>query len=123
MRFDETDHKAFFNDLAEDGFHIFSRRHAKTASFYPNAFPPHPELNLSDIKEEHIITIRAFFSTDTTSMPRIDSGHIVLEVECVDHDDQKIFANILTELPEAFALSRGTSIELDIDEVLSVQDG
>ena len=123
MSFDATDHEAFFNDLTEDGFHIFSRRHAKTAGFYTNAFPPHPELNLSDIKEEDVITIRAFFSTSTAATPRIDSGQIVLEVECVDHDAQKVWANILTELPEAFALSRGTSIELDIDEVLSVQDG
>ena len=65
MSFDATDHEAFFNDLAEDGFHIFSRRHAKTDGFYPNAFPTHPELDLSDIKEEDIITVRAFFSTDT----------------------------------------------------------
>lgn len=34
MKFDVNDHKAFFDDLTEDGFHIFSRQHAKSPGFY-----------------------------------------------------------------------------------------
>ncbi len=122
MKFDANDHKAFFNDLTEDGFHIFSRQHAKNPGFYPNSFPSYPELNISDIKESDTITIRAFFPKSKTAMPQIDGGHIDLEVEYVDHDTKKVFGNILTELPPTFALSKGTTIELNLDEVLFVQD-
>ena len=122
MKFDASDHKAFFNDLTEEGFHIFSRRYAKCGGFYPNAFPSYPELDISDIKDGDTITIRAFFPTSKTAMPKVDSGHIDLEVEYVDHDAKIVFGNILTELPAAFALSKGTTVELNLDEVLSVQN-
>ena len=121
MRFDAKHHKEFFSDLMEEGFHIFSRRYAKTPGFYPNPFPSYPELDASEISENDIITIRAFFPTDKTLMPRIDSGQIDLEVEYVDHDGKMIFGNILTELPPTFALSKGTTLELTIDEVLVAQ--
>jgi len=120
MRFDSRDHKAFFDDLTEEGFHIFSRRHAKCLGFYPNAFPSYPELDISDIKEGDTITIRAFFPTNKTTMPKIDSGHVDLEVEYVDRVAKIVFGNIQTELPVTFALSKGTTIEVTLDEVLSV---
>lgn len=122
MRFDASDHKAFFDELTEEGFHIFSRRHANCAGFYPNAFPDYPKLDISDIKEGDTITIRAFFATSRTTKPKIDSGHLDLEVESIDHDAKIVFGNILTVLPAAFALSKGTTIEVNLDEVLSVQD-
>ncbi len=122
MKFDANDHKAFFDDLSEDGFHIFGRQHAKISGFYPNPFPSYPELGISDIKESDTITIRAFFPTSKTAMPQIDSGHIDLEVEYVDHDAKKIFGNILTELPATVSLSKGTTLELTLDEVLFIQD-
>ncbi len=122
MKFDANDHKAFFNDLTDEGFHIFSRQHAQSAGFYPNAFPWYPELDISDIKDGDTITIRAFFPTSKTAIPTIDSGHIDLKVEYVDRDAKTVFGNILTELPTAFALSKGTTIEVNLDEVLSVQD-
>lgn len=122
MKFDANDHKAFFDDLTEDGFHIFSRQHAKSPGFYPNSFPSYPELDISDIKESDTITIRAFFPTSKTAMSKIDGGHIDLEVEHVDHDAKKVFGNILTELPAAFVLSKGDTMELNFDEVLFVQD-
>jgi hypothetical protein len=122
MKFDAHDHKEFFNDLTEDGFHIFSRQHAKRPGFYPNSFPSYSELDCSDLSESDIITIRAFFRTSNAAVPRIDGGHIDLEVEYVDHDAEKVFGNILTELPAMFALSKGTTVELNFDEVLFVQD-
>ena len=122
MKFDATDHKAFFDDLTENGFHIFSRHHAKTPGFYPNAFPSFPKLDIPDIKENDKIAIRVFFSMSKTAKPQIDSGHINLEVEHIDHDAKKVFGNILTELPATFTLAKGTTIELDLDEVLFVQD-
>jgi hypothetical protein len=122
MKFDAKDHKDFFNDLTEDRFHIFSRQHAKSTGFYPNSFPSYPELDITDIKDSDTITIRAFFSTSKTAMPKIDSGHIDLEVEYVDHDAKTVFGNIVTELPATFALSKGTTIEVNLDEVLFIQD-
>ena len=122
MKFDANAHKAFFTDITEDGFHIFGRQHTKTPGFYPNVFPSYPELDISDIKEGDTITIRAFFPTSKKAMPHIDSGHIDLEVKYVDHDAKKVFGNILTELPAAFAISKGNSIELNLDEILFVQD-
>ncbi len=121
MKFNANDHQAFFNDLSENGFHIFSRQHAENQGYYPNPFPPHPAIRIGDVQENDIITIRAFFSTSKKTMAPIDSGHIDLEIEWVDRDAESIFGNILTELPQAFALAKGTTIELGIDEVLSVQ--
>jgi len=121
MRFDAENHKEFFNDIIEEGFHIFSRQHARIPGFYPNSFPSYPELDSSDVEENYIITIRAFFATSKMSMPQIDSGQIDLEVEYVDRDTNTIFGNILTELPPTFTLSKGSTIELTIDEVLVVQ--
>jgi len=121
MTFDAREHKAFFEDLTDDGFHIFSREHAKTQGFYPNQFPEYPEVDLSGIKEGDRITIRAFFAMDKTATPRVDGGHVDLEVEHIDYDATTIFANILTDLPPTFALAKNTSIELAFDEVLSVQ--
>jgi hypothetical protein len=122
MKFNPDDFEAFFNELAEDGFHIFSREHAQQPGFYPNAFPSYPEIDMADIKEGDKITIRAFFTMSKTPRPQIDSGSIDLEVESVDLDSKKLFANILTELPATFPLSQGTTIELHVDEVLFIQD-
>lgn len=121
MQFDARDHKEFFDDLAENRYHIFGRRHARCAGFYPNEFPAYPELDMSDIHEDHIITIRAFFPTSGAEPPTIDSGYIDLEVEHVDQDAEIVFGNILTKLPPTFALSKGTTIEVSLDEVLSVR--
>jgi hypothetical protein len=121
MLFDANDHKEFFDDISKEGFHIFSRRHAKTSGFYPNEFPSYPEIKISKIKVGDAITIRAFFPTSKAAKPRIDSGYIDLEVEHLDRDAKTLFGNILTELPPTFALAKGTSIELDIDEVLFVR--
>ena len=121
MRFRADDHEVFLNDIREEGFHIFSRQHAKSPGFYPNAFPSYPEISISDIKDGDTITIRAFFPLSKAAMPQIDSGHIDLEVECVDRDAKMLFGNILTELPDNFALAKGTTIELNLDEVLLVE--
>jgi len=122
MKFDAINHQAFFDDLTENRYHIFSRKHAKNEGFYPNEFPSYDELDISDIKEGDTVTIRAFFPTSKTAMPQIDSGHIDLEVEYVDQHAKTLFGNILTELPATFELSKGTSIEVALDEVLLRQD-
>ena len=121
MKFQTSEHETFFNDIREEGFHIFSRQHAKKPGFYPNTIPSYPDVSISEIKDGDIITIRAFFPVSKAAMPQIDSGQIDLEVECVDHDAKTLFGNILTEFPEMFALAKGTSIELNLDEVLSVE--
>ena len=120
MVFDANDHKEFFHDVTENGFHIFSRRHASNAGFYPSALPAYPDLQIADINVGDTITIRAFFPASKAARPRIDSGHIALEVEYVDADRKNVWGNIITELPATFALAKGTSIELSLDEVLFV---
>ena len=76
MKFAANDHQEFFHDVAEDGFHIFSRQQAKVRDYHPNAFPAYPEFDISDIKERDRITIRAFISTSKTAKPTVESGHI-----------------------------------------------
>lgn len=118
--FDATHHEQFFSDLANEGFHIFSRRNAKIAGYYPNSFPSFPELDIADIRVGDTLTVRAFFGAKS-ALSRIDSGHMDLVVEHVDRDAETIFGNIVTELPAGFALAKGTTIELSLDEVLSVR--
>ncbi len=122
MIYDANDHEAFFNDLSEDGYHIFGRQNAKTPGFYPNPFPSYTELDISDIKESDTIAIRAFFPINKTDMSQIDTGYMDLEVEYVDRDAKTVWGNILTVLPDTFALSKGTTIELNLDEVLFIRD-
>ena len=122
MLFSENAHKAFFNDIAENGYHIFSRQHASIGEFYPNEFPDYPEIDISEIQIDDSVTIRAFFPRDQSTRPNIDSGRIALEVEGIDVKAQKIMGNIITELPSSFALSKNTTIELSIDEVLIINN-
>lgn len=119
MRFDATDHKEFFDDLNRDGFHIFSRTHARDKGFYPNVFPTDPEVDLSGIGIGDKVTVRAFFKKSKTAMSAIESGLLVLEVEYVDPEATHVFGNIVTELPPAFSLSKGTTIEVFAEEILS----
>ncbi|MEX0726325.1 MAG: hypothetical protein WD065_08655 [Planctomycetaceae bacterium] len=120
MKLDSRDHQEFFDDLDENRYHIFSRRNAAKPGFYPNAFPAHPEIAIEDVREGDLITVRAFFAVGRSKPPRIDSGEMTLEVEWVDRDERLLVANILTDLPQSFPLAKGTSIELDLDEVLIV---
>lgn len=114
-----TDHfRSFFAELAKNGYHIFSQKLAEQGGFYPNDFASVPDLDIGDLKPNDRITIRAFFAADNSTKPRVDSGYIDLEVEYVDRDCEKVFANILTVLPSAFALSKDSTIELELDEIL-----
>ncbi len=57
MPFSKDDHTDFFNDLTEDGFHIFSRENAIIGGFYPNKFPDYPELDISKVEVDDRVTI------------------------------------------------------------------
>ncbi len=59
-----------FDDVIENGFHIFSLNQAKTPNFYPNQFPNYPGVKLNSLVVGDRITIRAFF--------RIGSGEAAL---------------------------------------------
>ena len=122
MEFDAKDHEAFITDLSEDGFHIYSRKSANIPGFYPPPRLDYPEIDLSNLKEDDRITVRAFFCVGKVPTDKIDSGHMLLEVEHVDHEGKTLYGNILTELPPDFALAKNTTIELAFDEVLSVED-
>ena len=122
MRFDSREHGEFFHELKQDGYHILSRSRAAEAGFYPNTFRPFPRIALEDIQENQTITIRAFFATGDKQQPNVESGIISVEVEYVDRETQSVFANIVTTLPSRFAIAKGTTIELSVDEILSIED-
>ena len=114
-------HKQFYSELDRVRYHILSRELVRKGNYYPNTFPETADVDIESIVVGDKITVRAFFSFESDGVYRIDSGMLTLSVEDVNVEEQTLFANILTELPPHFALSRGTSIEIKIDEVLSVK--
>ena len=110
----------FYKQVVDEGFHIFGREYACQPGFYPNEFPSFPEYDTMDVNVGDRVTIRAFFAVGKGSKPVIESGEIDLEVECVEVETDTVFANIITELPSNFSLTKNTTIELHIDEILQV---
>ncbi len=106
----------FFEDVINDGYHIFNLKNAKIPGYYPNEFPDYPGVSLKDLKVGDKITIRVFFRVGSGKDIRADGGYIDLEVEHIENDH--IFAVILTQLPKEFSLGTGGSIELYEDEIL-----
>lgn len=111
----------FYDDIIEDGYHIFSRSSARINDFYPNKFPDYPGAKLRDLKVGDEITIRAFFPIGKGEPIRIDGGYVDLEIEHVDSDH--LIAVILTKLPDDFILKLGGSIEIREDEILYKKKG
>jgi hypothetical protein len=105
-----------FDDVIENGFHVFSLNHAKTPNFYPNQFPKYSGVKLSSLVVGDRITIRAFFRIGSKEPLQIDSGLIDLEVELIETDH--IFGVIVTVLPSHFPLETGSSLEITEDEIL-----
>lgn len=106
----------FFSDIKEDGYHVYNLKNAKKLNFYPPELPDYPGVALKDLKEDDIITIRVFFGIGKGENMRVDGGHIDLRVEFVD--EGRVMGDIITELPEQFALSTGESIEIFKEEIL-----
>ena len=121
-KFDSRNHQSFFEDLKEDGYHVYARKNAIDPDFYPSKIPSHPEVSLSDIVEGSRIVVRVFFATGDPDLPTVDSGELDLVVELVEKETDVIWGDIATELPKEFALGRGTTIELVADEVLNVRE-
>ncbi len=105
-----------FNDIFEDGYHIFNLENAKILNYYPNKFPDYPGVNLKDLNVGDIITIRAFFEVGSGENIRADGGYLDLEVEFID--GETVWGVILTKLPKEFPLETGSSIEVFKDEIL-----
>lgn len=106
----------FFDEIMEEGYHIFSLTNAKIPGYYPNQFPDYPGVNLSSLTVGDRITIRAFLRVESGEHVQVDGGYIDLEVELIESDH--IFGVILTELPKHFALETGSSLEIREDEIL-----
>jgi len=106
----------FFSDIKEDGYHVYSLKNAKKPNFYAPELPEYPGVDLKDLKEDDIITIRVFFGIGKGKSMRVDGGHIDLRVELVDKDN--VMGAIITELPGELALSTGESIEVFPEEIL-----
>ena len=107
---------AFFSDIKEDGYHIYSLDNAKKPHFYPPELPDYPGVALKDLKEDDVITIRVFFGIGKAKNMRVESGYIDLQVEFVDQNS--VVGAILTALPDQFALKTGESIEVFEKEIL-----
>ena len=105
-----------FDDVIENGPHIFSLNHANTPNFYPNQFPKYPGVKVSYLVVGDRITIRVFFCIGSGEPLQIDSGLIDLEVELIETDH--IFGEIVTVLPSHFPLETGSSLEITEDEIL-----
>jgi hypothetical protein len=110
----------FFEDIINDGYHIFSLKNAKTPDYYPNEFPDYPGVSLDDLKIGDNITIRIFFRVGSGENIRADGGYIDLEVEEIESD--KVLAVILTQLPKEFPLETGGSIEVYEEEILHKEE-
>ena len=106
----------FFEDIVEEGYHVFSLKNAKIPDYYPNEFSDYPGVLLSDLKIGDTITISVFFRVDDDEDIQVDGGYIDLEVEHID--DDKVLAVILTELPDEFPLGKGGSLEIFEEEIL-----
>jgi hypothetical protein len=110
----------FFEDIEEDGYHIFSRDKAKIPDYYPNQFPDYPGVLLNELQVDDVIKVRVFFRIGSGEEIRADGGYIDLRVEFID--DDKVLAAIVTELPKGFPLATGGSVEIFEDEILSKVD-
>lgn len=76
----------FFEDVINDGYHIFNLKNAKIPDYYPNEFPNYPGVSLNDLKIGDKITIRVFFRVGFGKDIRADGGYIDLEVEHIEND-------------------------------------
>jgi hypothetical protein len=108
----------FNKDLKREGFHIFSKKNAKIKGYYPEEFPKenNKELDIKDLVEGDLVTIRVFFVISKFPVFQADGGYIDLEIELIE--DGIIYGNILTELPAKFPLAKNSTLELRIDEIL-----
>lgn len=110
----------FETDLENDSYHIFSRIKNKIPGFYPSKSSDYELMPIEALKPEDRITIQAFFAVAKQPFLQVDNGQIDLEIELIE--DDTIWSKIITELPDAFPLSKGTTIALSIDEILYKHD-
>jgi len=110
----------FFQDIEENGYHIFSLKNAKIPGYYPNKFPDYPGAFLKQLTIDDEITVRVFFKIGDGDNIRADGGYLDLKIEGIA--DDHVMAEVLTKLPPEFALGTGDSIELFEDEILNKLD-
>ena len=106
----------FFSEIKEEGYHIYSLKNAKKPNYYPPELPIYPVVALKGLKEDDVITIRAFLGIGKGKNMRVESGYIDIQIEFVDQNS--VIGSILTELPDTFALKTGESIEVFQEEIL-----
>lgn|GEM_PF-447605 len=105
-----------FNDIFEDGYHIFNLENAKIPDYYPHKFPDYPGVNLKDLNAGDVITIKVFFRVGSGENIRADDEYLDLEVEFIA--DDTVCGVVLTTLPKGLPLETGSSIEVFQDEIL-----
>ena len=116
----EHECKQFQKEIEEEGYAIFSKAKSRRAGYYPNDFPEFEDIDIDDIEVDDMMTIRAFFKIGNGKEFRIHGGLIDVDIEAIEGNT--IWGNILTELPKAFPLQKGTTIELSVDQVLDFVD-
>ncbi len=106
----------FFQDIMENGYHIFNLNNVKIPDYYPGILPDFPGARVEDLKIGDVITIVVFFKVASSENIGADGGEIDLEVKHIA--SETVTAVILTPLPKEFALSTGESIEIFQEEIL-----
>jgi hypothetical protein len=106
----------FYEDILEDGYHIFSLTKAQLPGFYLNQFPDYSGAKINQLRVGDDITIRAFFPISKGDPIQLDGGYIDLEIEHIESDH--VLAVIRTQLPAEFALETGDTLEIREDEIL-----
>ena len=113
---EKLDNYPFFKEILENGYHVFSMENAKLPGYYPNKFPDYPGVNLQNLYDGEVFTIRVFFRLGSGKNVRADGGYLDLEVEHIEGDT--VFGVILTKLPKEFPLQKGDFLEIYPNEIL-----
>ncbi len=112
----------FFKDILNEGYHIFSLKNAKIPNYYPDEVPDDEAgVKINDLKVGDTITVRIFFRVeDDGEEIQAEGGYLDLMVEGIT--DNAVSAVIFTQLPEAFVLGTGETIEVLEEEILGIVD-
>jgi len=112
----------FFEDILNEGYHIFNLKNAKIPNYYPAEIPDDEKgVSLTDLKVGDTVTVRVFFRIDDVGEEiQAEGGYLDLLVEGIT--DRAVSAVIFTELPEAFVLGTGDTIDVLEEEILGIVD-
>ena len=110
----------FFKDILNDGYHIFSLKNAKIPNYYPDEIPDDETgVKITDLKVGDSVIVRVFFRIDDVGEEiQAEGGYLDLMIEGIT--DMAVSGVIFTQLPEAFVLGTGDTIEVLEEQILDI---